>query len=70
MNIIEIQDDLLRRVTLAEGDLTILRNLVKSLEITVNNLNRRINDLEQNPSIIKGNKISSGTVEWQQVLKY
>lgn len=63
MNIIEIQDDLLRRVTLAEGDLTILRNLVKSLEITVNNLNRRINDLEQNPSIIKGNKISSGTVE-------
>lgn len=63
MNIIEIQDDLLRRVTLAEGDLTILRNLVKSLEITVNNLNRRINDLEQNPSIIEGNKISSGTVE-------
>ena len=63
MNIIEIHDDLLRRVTLAEGDLTILRNLVKSLEITVNNLNRRINDLEQNPSIIKGNKISSGTVE-------
>ena len=61
MNIIEIQDDLLRRVTLAEGDLTILRNLVKSLEITITNLTRRINELEQNPSIIEGNKQESGS---------
>lgn len=63
MNIIEIQDNLIKQTTLLEGDLTILRNLVKSLEITVTNLTRRIDQLEQNPSIIEGNKISSGTVE-------
>lgn len=56
MNIIQIQDDLIRRTTLLEGDLTILRNLVKSLEITITNLTRRIDQLEQNPSIIEGNK--------------
>ena len=56
MNIIEIQDDLIRRSTLLEGDLTILRNLVKSLEITITNLTRRIDQLEQNPSIVEGNK--------------
>ena len=63
MNIIEIQNDLMRRTTLLEGDLTILRNLVKSLEMTITNLTRRVDELEQNPSIIEGNKISSGTVE-------
>ena len=56
MNIIEIQDDLIRRTVLLEGDLTILRNLVKSLEITITNLTRRIDELEQNPSIVEGNK--------------
>ena len=56
MNIIEIQNDLMRRTTLLEGDLTVLRNLVKSLEITITNLTRRIDQLEQNPSIIEGNK--------------
>ena len=56
MNIIEIQDNLIKQTTLLEGDLTILRNLVKSLEITVTNLTRRIDELEQNPSIIEGNK--------------
>lgn len=53
----------MRRTTLLEGDLTILRNLVKSLEMTITNLTRRVDELEQNPSIIEGNKISSGTVE-------
>jgi len=56
LNIIEIQNDLMRRTTLLEGDLTVLRNLVKSLEITITNLTRRIDQLEQNPSIIEGNK--------------
>ena len=56
MNIIQIQDDLIRRAALLEGDLTILRNLVKSLEITITNLTRRIDQLEQNPSIVEGNK--------------
>ena len=50
----------MRRTALLEGDLTILRNLVKSLEITVTNLTRRIDELEQNPSIIEGNKQESG----------
>lgn len=59
MNIIEIQNDLIRRTTLLEGDLTILRNLVKSLEITITNLTRRAQELEQSPSIIEGNKQES-----------
>lgn len=49
----------MRRTALLEGDLTILRNLVKSLEMTITNLTRRINELEQNPSIIEGNKQGS-----------
>ena len=61
MNIIEIQNDLIRRTALLEGDLTILRNLVKSLEMTTTNLTRRIDELEQNPSIIEGNKQESGS---------
>ena len=62
MNIIEIQNDLIRRTALLEGDLTILRNLVKSLEMTITNLTRRIDELEQNPSIIEGNKQESGSI--------
>ena len=61
MNIIEIQNDLIRRTALLEGDLTILRNLVKSLEMTITNLTRRVDELEQNPSIIEGNKQESGS---------
>lgn len=37
----------MRRTALLEGDLTILRNLVKSLEITITSLTRRIDELEQ-----------------------
>jgi len=51
----------MRRTALLEGDLTILRNLVKSLEITITNLTRRIDELEQNPSIIEGNKQEIGS---------
>jgi len=47
----------MRRTALLEGDLTILRNLVKSLEITITNLTRRIDQLEQNPSIIEGMQV-------------
>ena len=63
MNIIETQDDLIRRTTLLEGDLTILRNIVKSLEITITNLTRRVNTLEQNPSIVEGNKQESDSTD-------
>lgn len=56
MNIIEIQNDLLQRVKLLEGDLVILRNIVSSQEQTITNLTRRVNTLEQNPSVIEGNK--------------
>ena len=56
MNIIEIQDDLLQRVKLLEGDLVILRNVVSSQEHTIMYLTRRVNTLEQNPSIVEGNK--------------
>ncbi len=57
MNIIEIQDDLLHRMTLVEGDLVILRNVINSLETTVNNLSRRVYSLEQKPSIVEEDKV-------------
>lgn len=59
MNIIEIQDDLLRRIKLLEGDLIILRNVVNSQDTTISSLIRRLSVLEQK-TILSEEQSSTG----------
>lgn len=47
MNIIEIQDDLLERMKLAEGDIVIVRNFTRSLDASLSSVYKNISQLEQ-----------------------